>query len=150
MSVDQRATGDLYANQEARAHAWHRPDTGGTCPRSVAGLRCRNRTGDPCICTRRTLDHPRRWRHTDRHTVLTAEPYGVDGRDLAELVTDLGRAWASPRHRAGRTTDAARVAACRPRRTRGAIPPPPRTFRPPAEAKSRLLTTSAPSRRAER
>ncbi len=65
------------------------PSTARRCPLSLAGRRCRMTSGAPCLCSRRLLDHARRWRDADGQPILTAEPYEVDGHDLAGLVGEL-------------------------------------------------------------
>jgi hypothetical protein len=63
------------------------------CPRLVVGKRCQG--WDRCMCAAlvHTLDHGRLWRTEDGKRILTGEPYGCSGKDLAQLVTtveDLG------------------------------------------------------------
>jgi|GEM_PF-3543974 len=71
-----------------------RPSNARACPRVVAGKRCRlyaeTRYGleYDCACagwSHTLLDHRRMWR-TPAGLVLTAEPYHVDGEELARFV----------------------------------------------------------------
>ena len=90
--------GDLACMAAALLQALHpypadwRPSNARACPRVVAGKRCRawSYTGEPCACEGwRLLDHPRLWRTPAGH-VLTAEPYHVDGEELARFVAVCG------------------------------------------------------------
>src|SRR5689334_19314118 len=76
---------------EHRALDWWglRPSTARRCPRALSGRRHIDPDRGPCVCANRILDHPRRWTDRDGRPVLTAEPYGIDGADLAELLAEL-------------------------------------------------------------
>ena len=81
----------VYDDQDTRAAAWHqlRPSDAVPCPRTVARKRCRRRFGEACICDARIMDHTRVWLDADGRHVLTTEPYGSDGMDLADFLRDL-------------------------------------------------------------
>lgn len=89
-------TTDSTAQQE-RAAAWHqlRPSQAVRCPRTVAGKRCRTRNvnsigqTEPCICNSTLMDHARMWIGRDGQKVLTTEPYGRDGMDVADFIREL-------------------------------------------------------------
>lgn len=84
-------TTSVVETHETRARDWFgwRPSSARRCPLALAGRRCRGRVGEPCLCGRRVLDHRRRWIDRDGVALLTAEPYGADGDELAELVAEL-------------------------------------------------------------
>lgn len=59
------------------------------CPRIVAGQECR---GSACLCAdhkMRVFDHGRMWRDRDGNLVLTGEPYGISGQEVANLNSDV-------------------------------------------------------------
>lgn len=69
-----------------------RPSNARACPRVVAGKRCRawSRYGERCVCEGwRLLDHARLWNTPDGR-LLTAEPYHVEGAELARFVAACG------------------------------------------------------------
>ena len=87
-SATARTTGRRDQDERAFALEW-RPSTARRCPRVVAGLRCRAAAGScPCRTHRRLLDHARMWIDADGRRVLTAEPYGAAGDDLAAFLAD--------------------------------------------------------------
>lgn len=89
-------TGGIFENKEhrRRMREWYgfAPLSGKVCPRRIVGKQCTATTLHSCICTvyRYVLDHPAIWTDTLRGgKVLTAEPFGINGKDIAALSVDL-------------------------------------------------------------
>ncbi len=77
-----------HQDHETRAADWYgwKPSRARPCPLALAGHRCRAWPADlTCVCSRRLLDHPRRWTDRDGNPVLTAEPYDAHGEELAGI-----------------------------------------------------------------
>ena len=88
--------GGYVAQNERAAALGYRPSKAPVCPRVVVGKRCVLYWGrsKSCSCQdrfgRRALfDHGRMWLDEEGQHVLTAEPYGASGVEVAALVTDL-------------------------------------------------------------
>src|SRR5690606_11728399 len=62
------------------------------CPRVVAGKRCRawSRYGERCVCEGWRLLHRARLWNTPDGRLLTAEPYHLEGAELARFVAACG------------------------------------------------------------
>jgi hypothetical protein len=84
-------TATVYDDQDTRMAAWHglRASEAVPCPRTVARKRCRARFGERCECASWLMDHARIWLDDDGRHVLTTEPYGSDGMDLADFIHRL-------------------------------------------------------------
>lgn len=90
-------TNGVAYNEEhrRRMREWYgfTPDPGKECPRRVAGKRCTAESSSTCICLEyyNVLDHKAMWKDTLRGNVLvmTAEPFGINGEDIAALHADL-------------------------------------------------------------
>lgn len=82
-------------NQALLAARWHRllpVNDLPACPRVVAGLDCHASADHICLCQKwhHVLDHGRLWRRNGAGGyVLTGEPYGLDGHELAEFLDDM-------------------------------------------------------------
>lgn len=96
MSPTSPTVHEAHADRMARVHAL-RPSDARDCPQVVAGKRCRCAEGwdvgrAPCPCQRyypQLLDHCRIWLDAEGRHVLTAEPYSVDGDELADFLADM-------------------------------------------------------------
>lgn len=81
---------DVHRQHEAAMLDLHglTPSTRSRCPRVLARRRCAAWKAS-CVCLSRALDHLHAWTDRDGRRVLTAEPYQVDGPDLAWLLLEL-------------------------------------------------------------
>lgn len=62
------------------------------CPRKIVHSACflEAQSDQECICQRylRLFDHGRMWIDSYNHTLVTGEPYGVDGEELGNFIVE--------------------------------------------------------------